>query len=433
MNSMRPFQIGVIAGAVILALLGLYMFTTFQGFGGPKEEIGSVVIWGTLPQAAVDTGLNELVERGGEAYIDVSYVERSPQTFSTDLANAIASGVGPDLIILSQENLLTEKAKLAQFPFTSLSERNFINTYLPFFELFLEDGGFYGVPLVLDPLVLYYNESHLASAGIVSAPGTWEAVSALAPSLSYRDDRGTVTRSAIALGEYVNVTNARSIISLLLLQSGATITEKTEQGLRSTLGNQESAFGATPAQSAVSYYAQFANPSKTVYSWNGALPNAQQAFVAGDLTFYIGFASERPYISRANPNLDFDIAQIPQPGTSANKLTYGTGYAFALPLQSRNPVGAEATAFALSSEGGATIANTLSMSPATKALFGTANTDRYTAIFFPEALTARGWLSPAPYITDAIFSAMISDIQTGRADVSQAVIKADQSLNAVLR
>ncbi len=433
MKDFSPFQIVLISLFVVAALAGLYAFTTFSGFGGAKQEIGKVVIWGTLPQEAVDAGINNLNESGDD-YAEVSYVERAPATFSSDLANAIASGSGPDLILISQEELLTERAKLTVIPFDSIPQRTFVNSYLPIFELFLTSEGTYGIPLVVDPLVLYYNRSILASAGIANPPVTWEAVSGLAANLTSRDDRGTVLRSFIPLGEYGNVNNARATLSLLLLQAGSKIASDSGGGPRSTLLSEEPVLGSTPAESAVAFYTQFADPAKNVYSWNRSLPQSRQAFLSGDLILYPGFASERPYLSAANPNLDFDVAAIPQPGSSATKTGFSLAYALALPKQSMNPTGAVSVAYALSSEAPMLrVAEALSAAPARRSLLIPSSSDRYAAVFYAEALAARGWLSPAPYVTDAIFSAMIGNVIAGRADIPGAIQKADQALNAVLR
>ncbi len=435
MKNLRPFQIGAIAIAVVLALGGLYTFTTFTGFGNDKEAIGTVTIWGTLPQAALDAGLDELSLTSSEKYANVSYIERPAASFSSDLANAIASGSGPDLIIISQEDLLTERGKLNVIPFDSIPQRTYTSAFLPIFQLYLTEEGTYGVPLVVDPLVLYYNRAILSSVGVTRAPSTWDAVSGLAMGVTGRDDRGTVTRSLISLGEYQNVSNARAILSLLFLQAGSTITEQLPVGVRSTLVNGgSSSFGATPAQSALSFYAQFADPAKTVYSWNRSLPESRQAFLSGDLVLYPGFASEEPYLTSANPNLSYDMAPMPQPSTNPVRIGYGLAYAFAVPKASANPLGALALSLELTAPAPMTvIAESVAMAPARQNLLTPPADNLYAPIYFSEALIATGWLSPAPYVTDAVFSAMISDIITGRLDAEGAVQKGDQSLNAVLR
>lgn len=434
MKNIRPFQLILIVGFVLLAVGGLFMFANFSG-GAKTGQVGTVLIWGTLDKDALGAGLQEL-SANNETYTNVSYVQMPEASFDRDLADAIAAGNGPDLVILSSENLFVERPKLQVIPNTSISERNFRDSFLPAFTLFLTPGGTYGIPLVLDPMVLYYNRATLASAGISAPPKTWEAVSGLAAPLVVKTADGAITRGLIPFGGYANVTNARGILSLLLLQSGVSISASTETGTHSQLSDlgQGGEFGTTAAESAVGFYAQFSDPAKMVYSWNRALPESRQVFVAGDLALYPGFASELPYLSQANPNLDFDMASIPQPGVALTRTTYGVGYAFVVPKASKNLPGALTVAYALGQGSSLrVIADGLAMAPARTALLAPEATDRFGEVYYPEALIAKTWLSPAPPTTDAIFSAMMGNISTGKLDVPAAVQAASDTLDAALR
>lgn len=435
MKELRPFQMIILAIFGLAALVGVFVFANFSGFGGNKQQVGAVVIWGTLPASAVEAGLGTIVSSSQSQYAKVTYVEKPLSSFNSSLAEALASGNGPDLILTTQEMLQSQKGKLSVIPFSSMPQRAYLDAFLPIFELFLTADGTYGVPLAVDPLVMYYNRSILSSEGIASPPRTWEAVSGLAPSITRRTDAGSVSRSLISLGEYGNIQNARGIVSLLLLQAGTPITTLGQQGLRSVIADDtETAFGITPAESAVNFYAQFADPAKTLYSWNTSLPNSRSAFTSGDLALYPGYASELQLISASNPNLDFDMAAIPAPDTMPNRLTYGVAYAFAIPKASGNPSGAYAAAVALAAEVPANaIARSLGMAPARRASLSASPNDKYAAVFYPEALIARGWLSPAPSATDSIFSAMIGDITSGRRSVEQAVGVASRAITEAVQ
>ena len=265
-------------------------------------------------------------------------------------------------------------------------------------------------------------------------PASWEAVTGLAPTLTHSSKAG-ISQSAVAFGSYANVENARAILSLLFLQTGSAITQVTSAGPRSTL--QQSANGSitgvSPISAALNFYTQFADPSRTVYSWNASFTSARQAFLAGNLALYIGFASEQPQLQAANPNLIFDMAPIPQPLTASTKIDYGEAYAFAIPKASRNQSGALLAAYALAGIKTLPIAaQGLSMAPANRSLLVPSASDIYSPVYYPEALVATGWLSPAPATTDSIFSAMITNITSGKYNASAAVNSADQALTAAL-
>lgn len=432
MDKLRPFHLIVLAIFGFSAILGLILFANFGGVGGNAQALGRVVIWGTLPQANMDAVL-QTISANNDAYKEVSYLEVPAQNFSTRLSDALASGEGPDLALMPLEQVYAERNKLQIIAFSSIPQRTFIDSYLPLFELLLTSEGTYGVPFLADPLVLYYNRTILSSASIVNVPSVWEGVAGLAPTLTVRDNGGTISKSTIALGEYTNIENARAIVSLLLLQSGTPITEMTAQGARAALQGEKN-FGSTPAESAVSFYTQFADPAKTVYSWNRSFSNSRQAFISGDVAFYIGFASELSYIRSANPNLSFDIAQVPQPASATARTTYGQGYVFVLPKQAQNSQGAFIVANDFTANAPMqSAANAFYMAPARKALLSTSPNSTYEPIIYASALTARSWLSPSPVVTDGIFAGMIGNITSGRLDVSQALNAAQQSLDASIR
>jgi len=429
---MKPFQIIVLSVFAVLAVGGLFLFATFKGFsGGPP--VGAVVIWGTLPSAKMQAVITNL-KQSYKQYGQVSYVERPASTFDRDVADAIASGSGPDLIVTTQEQVTGERSKLSIIPSSTIPDRTFRDSYLPIDNLFLTSGGTYAVPFLVDPLVLYYNRDILQGANIAQPPTSWEAVVGLAPTLTKKSDASIITRSALPIGTYDNVENARAILSLLFLQSGTPITIQNAQGIKSNLGGGGGTYGSTPAESALSFYTQFADPAKLVYSWNRSLGDARQSFVAGDAAFYIGFASEQKLLAASNPNLNFDMAAIPQPQTVKTPVDYAVAYAFAIPKASHNPGDAYKTAAVLA---GANLAPTsaaiFGMAPSLRSQLTPQTNDVFAPVFYPLALISQGWLSPAPSVTDGIFADMINGIVSGRQTIQEALVSSDQALNASLQ
>ena len=427
---MRPFQLILLAVFGLLALGGLVLFASFKGFGGSGVKVGTVVIWGTLPQAAIDAELNP-IKTQDQAYAAVTYVQKPDANFDQSLSDSIAAGTGPDLILVSQEHLAREENKISTIPYSSISERTFLDSFVPESELYLNAQGSYGIPFVVDPLILFYNRDVLDSAGIVTAPRTWETVTGLASQLTTQAN-GQISRSVVPFGSYQNVNNARALVSLFLLQSGTTIADASGGSVRSTIEAQQKTElgGLSPAESAMNFYTQFADPAKSVYTWNSSLPEAGLSFTSGSLIFYPGFASEIPTIVATNPNLNFDIAPIPQPQTSTTRTTYGRLYAFSIPKASHNASGAYLTSIALTGPSAASAAaKALSMAPATRSsLSGTK--EKFGSIYYPEALISRGWLSPAPAAVDQIFSTMIRSITSGRAQTADAVQTASQAIDS---
>ena len=427
---------GIVLGVFgIAALIGIFVFANYSGGGGTGPQVGTVVIWGTLPKAQITEALT-VASRINTDLKGVAYVQKSSSTFRSDLIAAIAAGSGPDMVLISQEDLLSLSKVIQPILPGTLSERTFRDAFASAGELFLapDASGAYGVPFLINPLVLYQNRTILASSGIAQAPMTWEALTGLVPKVTTKTPTGNIDRALVALGTYSNIDNARGILSALFIQAGVPIGTRTSTGVRRADLGTSLAEGTPPGQAVLRFYTQFADSSKVSYTWNASLPTAQQRFLTGDLALYIGYASETGYLRQANPNLDFDIVPLPQLGTGGAKSTFALVYAFAIPRGSHNPSGAYLAAAELTGLGpDQAAALATGMAPAPRALLASPPGAASAAVAYTSALYAKGWLSPAPEDTDRIFSTMISNVISGRQTLGAALASAESALSALLQ
>lgn len=365
----------------------------------------------------------------------VSYIQKDPATLSSDLSAAIATGNAPDLVLASQEELYTLMKFIAPIPPVTLPVRTFMNTFVDGGNIFAvpNDGGYYGIPFLVDPLALFSNRAILASSGVAQTPSTWEALTGLVPRVALLTSSRQITRGLIALGTYDNVRNARAILSSLFLQTGIRPSSYSANGaLSSNLSNAGNT--ARPGQAVLGFYTQFADPSKVSYTWNASLADSRQAFIAGDLALYIGYVSEARFLKFAAPNLNFAVAPLPQPATAKGKSVYGLVYAFMIPRGAKNAAGAYQVASLLTSSAEqASAAAATGLAPATLAELATTPADPVAVVAYEEALYASGWLSPAPSDTDAVFSGMIGNVISGRSVPETALTNAERSLSQLLQ
>ncbi len=417
------------------ALAGLFVFATYSSTGGGADTIGPVVIWGTLPKEGMQSAITALAQ-SSEEFKEVSYVQKNPATLSSDIAIAIATGASPDLILASQEELHSLKKFIISIPLETLSINLFRNTFLDEGKLFSASGGVghYGIPFLVDPLVLFSNTSILSSNGIARPPTTWEALIGLVPNIAVLTPAQQITRGLIALGTYDNVNNARGILSTLFLQQGIPMSLYSTNGnLVADLG-EGSSKNSSSGSAVLGFYTQFADPSKVSYTWNTSLSNSTQMFLAGDLALYLGYVSEARYLQAANPNLNFNVTPVPQSALAQAKSVYGLVYAFMIPHGAKNTNGAYQTAllFANSSAQVAAAAAT-GLAPATlNELAKVPPSDPIAAVSYPAALYSRGWLSPTSIDVDRVFSGMIGNVISGRSKPDTALTDAKRSLNALL-
>lgn len=426
---------GVLIGTFILAaLIGLFVFATYTNTGG-AGSVGTVTLWGTLPLADMQAGLIAS-SRSDTSLKGVTYVQKNSVTLPADLAAAIATGAPPDLVLASQEELVALAPFIAPVPSSTLSARTFADTFAGGAEVFAAPGGgFYGVPVLIDPLVLFYNRPVLSSEGIATPPTSWEALTGLVPHVVRTTETRQITRGLIDLGTYANVHDARGILSTLFLQTSVPITTRGPNGLFSAdLGLNSAAGGVPPGQAVVRFYTQFADPSKVSYTWNASLPDSLLAFQTGDVALHLGYVSEARFLTSANPNLDFDVAPVPQPATAPVKSTYGLIYALMIPHSAKNPSGAYSAAALLAGAGEQlALANATGLAPASRSALSAVQADPIAATAASSALYTKGWLSPAPADTDSVFSAMIGSVISGRSTLDAALGFAERSLGALLQ
>ncbi len=417
------------------ALVGVFVFATYTASTDSADTVGPVVIWGTLPEAGIQSILSSLAQT--EATLkEVSYLQKNPTTLAADIAVAIATGATPDLILASQEELRALTKFIMPIPLETLSANAFVNTFLDEGRLFStpNGAGYYGVPFLVDPLVLFSNRSILSSSGIARPPATWEALIGLVPNIATLTPTRQITRGLIALGTYDNVRNARAILSTLFLQQDIPMSGYTTNGTLSA-NLDKSSSGASVGPSVLGFYTQFADPSKVSYTWNSSLPDSQQMFVAGNLALYLGYVSEARYLRDANPNLNFTVTTVPQSATARAKSVYGLVYAFMIPRGAKNTTGAYQAAVLLTNPAQQSLAAAATgLAPATLTTLSQIPPDNVVAaVSYPEALYSRGWLSPSAADTDNVFSGMIGSVISGRSAVDTALGIAARSLSALLQ
>ncbi|MEK7101959.1 MAG: extracellular solute-binding protein [Patescibacteria group bacterium] len=427
---------GILFGVLIIStVVGLFVFATYTSKNS-ASTIGPVLVWGTLPREDIEATLTAInqTELGLK---NVTYVEKDSRTLTADLSSAIATGAAPDLVLASQEELHTLSRFIAPIPLSTLPMRTFQNTFVEEGNILLVPNGegYYGIPFLVDPLVLFANRSILSSSGIAKPPATWEALIGLVPNVALLTPTRQITRGLIALGTYDNVHSARAVLSSLFLQTNIPVSSYVSSGaLVADLGGSDASGGAPPGRAVLGFYTQFADPSKVSYTWNASLPDSERMFLTGDLALYLGYVSRARYLRQANPNLNFDVAPLPQPATATVKSVYGLVYALMIPRGARNASGAYQAAVLLTSpfEQAAAATHT-GLAPATLNQLAVIPPDPIAAVAYAEALYSKGWLSPLPAGVDAIFSGMIGNVISGRSSLSAALVSAEQSLNALLQ
>ncbi len=423
------FQIIFISIFVVFIVIGVVLFATYKG-NTDQVQLPPIVVWGTFPEDIFNSYIQQ-INNTRNAPLTVNYVKKTENNFDKDFIETLARGEGPDVILIPQDMILRHSDKVVPIPYSLLPERNFRDTYIEQGESYLTPGGISGLPFIVDPIVMYWNRDLYTNAGIASYPKTWEDFPNLINKLNIKDVNSNIRRSAIAMGDFTNITNAREILSTLFFQAGNPITKYTNNGVQSTLNLAEGQTGATQA---LLFFVQFVNPQSKYYSWNRSLSQSRTMFLSGNLASYFGFASELRDIRNKNPNLNFDVAPFPQIKDTKNRVTYGRMYGFSIVRSTKNQVGSFNTISELIQPNN--LNNLVSLTylpPVRRDLIGAGTSDPYLSIFYDSALISKGWLDPSRNETTKILSNMIDGVTSGRVSSFEGIREASDSIDLLIR
>lgn len=421
---LRPFELVLIVVFGTLFIGALVLLRTYEA---PPDKGASnlstpVEIWGDLPPEAFNSLIRNISDTD-EAFSKVTYRYIPPENFDKFFVNALADQKAPDLILIAHEKLVEHRSRLQAIPYESFPVRDFRTLYVDGAEIFALSDGLYGYPVMVDPLLMYWNRNMFSTNGLLSAPTTWEAlVGETVPALVLRDFNRNIQKAAVALGEYSNVRNAFPVLSTLLLQGGSALVTETNNFYKIRLDEQLSQSVAKPFANAATFYTNFSNTTNTLYSWNRSLSLDRDMFLREDLAIYFGFASEGKDLESKNPNLTFDVAVVPQGAAATVKRTYARFYALALPKAAKNKT---SSLTAMQVIGGAAnskvLADGYNMTPVHRITLQQGSNDVYGRVAYASTAYARGWLNPDLVQVDSVLIKMLEDISANRRSITSAV------------
>jgi ABC-type glycerol-3-phosphate transport system substrate-binding protein len=415
---MTKFQVIVLAVFVGFLIAGVIAFAMYKGGGSSGSKLPSLTIWGTFPSDVFEQYVSNINNTSATA-ITVTYKQDDPSAFSQDFIAALARGDGPDAILIPADMLLPHEDKLALIPYTTLPERTFLDSYIQEAQIYTTSSGILALPFSVDPLVMYWNRDMFNTAGIATYPHYWSDFDSLAQKLTVRDQNGNITQSAVALGDFTNVDNAREILASMMFQLGNQITAYNAQGVLQTTFKSTADVSPEPA---IDFFSQFVDPTSDDYSWDRSMSDSKTEFLSGELATYFGYSSEISDIRSKNPNLNFDVAPLPQIKSGGVKSDYARMFGLSLVRTTPDPTGAYQVLSILTNPTYlAGLATTMYMPSVLTSAIAQGSTDPYITVFNQAALVGQTWLDPDPAISTQIFGNVIESITTGQKSASQAI------------
>lgn len=288
-----PIRIIAVAAAGLLLLILVIVFIVRFLSGGRPSTQAHLTYWGLWEGEDVMKTVIDVYQKDHKN-VTIEYKMQSPIEYRERLQAAIARGEGPDIFRFHSTWVPMLSSDLEAVPQDVISSNDLPKIYpkVVTFDL-VKDDKLYGIPLMIDGLLLFYNKDMLSEAG-ATPPKDWEQFEQAATSLTVKDGFGNVERAGAAMGTAENIEHFSDILGLLLYQNGTDFSN----------------LASTEAKNALEFYSFYAQPPTNV--WDSNQQNSIIAFAGGKVGMIFAPSWEVFTIKALNPNLNFDTAAVPQ-------------------------------------------------------------------------------------------------------------------------
>lgn len=374
----------------------------------------------------------KLIEDG----IMINYRQFSYEDYEKALVDALAAGTGPDLVMIHHTWLAKHRDKLAPMPDSSGSREIRYLTSADFQNQFVEvaykdlvfENQIYAIPLYADTLAVFYNKDMFNTAAITKPPKDWEDFSKDTELLTKLDSSGNIIQAGAAMGTSKNINRSTDILSALFLQNGTKMTNVSNTGATFT----RSVSAVRVGENALEYYTDFANPKKSVYTWNDSQHYSIDAFIEGKVAMMLNYSHQIPIVRGRYDRLNFSVAPLPQ-FSELDAKNYANYFAVGVSNQSKNKAAAwHFLNFLASKDGSLAYLNKTNRPSARRDVIDLQRNDPQLSVFAIQALSAKSWFQIDNNAIDNIFADMINDVNLGRATVRAALRAAESKINVLM-
>jgi multiple sugar transport system substrate-binding protein len=426
----------VIAAGVFMTAMIILMLANALGFrfrNNDRLQKSELVIWGLWDES--DT-MSQYIADFKREYNNVSidYRKFTPQEYETELVNALAENRGPDIFAMHHTWYSKHKNKLAPMPEGVMTLKEYKDRFVDVvYDDFVVEDKIYGIPFYTDTLALFYNKDAFNDAGITAPPATWKEVQDIVPKLTKIDQFGNIKQSGIALGTGANINRSPDLLSVLMIQAGAQMTDPNNYTAITFLqGKSQSGQNINPAELALTYYTDFANPKKEVYTWNSTLDNSIDAFYEREVAMMIGYSYQVEAIKAKAPRLNFAVSPLPQVSLESGLANYANYWGYGVSTQSKYPNEAYTfLKFATEKEQSQQYFLTTKRPTPRRDLVEIQSQDLDYGVFAKQILQAKTWRQPDNNTVDKIFIEAVDNVNSGLLSYSRAMSQAQTQIQTL--
>lgn len=427
----------IIAAIGLLALL--LAGALIAWFGAPEKNEGPVTppakleFWGVFDGTDV---FGPLADDFNKRYkhLTVNYRKFTIEEYEDELTRALVAGKGPDLYLVNNTWVPRYLERLRPASPLVFDTRTFRDAFVDTaYEDLVAGQRVYGIPLHIDTLALFTNKEYLASAGIALPPATWDEFLKDVKLLTRRDAQGNIMRAGAALGTAKNVSRSFDILSLLMLQQGAKMVSDNRSNVAfdSPLAYGSESF--YPGERALTFYTDFANPRKQVYTWNTLQHFSLDAFLAGEAAMMVNYARVIPLLEARAPYLKWGVSPMPQIAGRDVDVNFGNYWALVVAATSKNAEQAwQFLKFMAERNSAKMYADAARRPVARKDLVDIQRTDEKLGVFAVQALSAKSWYQVDNRAIEELFAEMIESVVKGADSPREAVTKAARQVRVLM-
>ncbi len=430
-NTKTKFRIASMA----LAVLSIVLLSAGCGGGGnTKAEKITLTIWKPFVES---DKMNTIISayKKQKPNVTIEYTKKNIENYEEELKDALASGQGPDIFSINNSWLPQYLNKVEPAPEKLYTLKEYRDAFVDVVSNdFVRDNKIYGTALWVDSLGLYYNKDLLGTAGIATPPKTWDELARDARMITSQNEDGYFDRSGVAIGTSSNVNRSVDIVYLMMLQAGVIPWSSDGRSPRFAGSIQRAGQSVNPGAEALEFYTSFANPSTANYNWNLESDYSVDAFANGRAGFLYGYSYTRSQIDSKNPNLNYDVAPVPQYDPGQPNVNFASYFGEVVSKQSKQKEAAwDFLKFATSKKTLDAYYAKDKQPSSRRDLIELQTQDLEIGVFAHANLTAKSFFKYNEPKFDAIFEDLIDNILLGGQSITSALSKAQSQANNLVQ
>lgn len=294
-NNKLMFIGGIVLFFLIVFGTIFWFFLKDNLFNGKKAEKITLTYWGLWDEKEVYDGVIQEYQKKNPN-VTITYEKMAPTDYRDRLLARSKLGTGPDIYRFHNTWLPEIQEVVTALPKEVMTNQEFEQTFYPIQQKDLKVGdSYYGIPLMIDALMLIYNEALLKQAGLINPPNVWVGendVENAISKLTVRSSDNTIITAGMAIGTANNIDHFGEIFAILLLLNGGDLKK----------------LDAPEAADALELYRKFAEQNY----WNEQMPNSVPSFIEGKTAMIFGPSWQVINIKSQNPELQVKVAAPPK-------------------------------------------------------------------------------------------------------------------------